>query len=59
MPTQKENIEKEKPHIGHFEYADFCGYASVNITEDRKVLMSIYANADKEAWTTVNLSALL
>lgn len=56
---RKDNIENERPHIHHFEYADFCGYATMNVSSQNEVIMSIYANADNTAWTSVNLSELL
>jgi predicted phosphodiesterase len=56
---RKENIENEKPFIQHFEYADFCGYATMNVSSQNEVVLSIYANAGNSAWTTVNLSELL
>lgn len=59
LQERKENLEAEKPFIRHFEYADFCGYATMSVSEKDQVSISIYPNADKKAWTTVNLSELL
>ena len=59
LQERKENLENEKPFVKHFEYADFCGYATVNVTKKNEVMMSIYANVDREAWKTINLTSLL
>lgn len=56
---RKENLEKEAPFIKHFEYADFCGYATVNVSDKNEVMMSVYANIDKKAWTNVNITEIL
>jgi CTP:phosphocholine cytidylyltransferase-like protein len=59
LKARVEILEKEKPFIRHYEYADFCGYASVHVSKQREVTLSIFANADKDPWTTVNLTRLL
>lgn len=56
---RKDNIENERPFIEHFEFADFCGYATMSISDKSEVEMTIYKNVDSNAWTTVNLTALL
>ncbi|WP_343704498.1 metallophosphoesterase [Chitinophaga sp.] len=56
---RKENIEKEAPFIRHFEYADFCGYGAVNISEDGEMELEIYRNMDSRPWSKVDLSGLL
>ncbi|MBC7923023.1 MAG: metallophosphoesterase [Ferruginibacter sp.] len=51
-------LEKEASHVKHYEYADCCGYATVIITSKSKVMLSIFVNADKTPWTTVDLAGL-
>lgn len=59
LELRKAILEKEKPFIKHFEYADFCGYASVEISKKNSVTLSIFKGTATTPWTTVNLSALL
>jgi Calcineurin-like phosphoesterase len=59
LETRIEILKKEKPFIRHYEFADFCGYASINVSKQREVTLSIFANADRHPWTTVNLTQLL
>ncbi|HTE23249.1 metallophosphoesterase family protein [Flavitalea sp.] len=59
LDERKTNLEKEAPFIRHFEYADFCGYATVGVSAKSAVTMSIYANTDKKAWANINLTDLL
>lgn len=59
LQERKDNIENERPFIEHFEFADFCGYATMNISEKSDVELTIYKNADNKAWTTVCLTELL
>ncbi|WP_311946752.1 metallophosphoesterase family protein [Mucilaginibacter terrae] len=58
LQLRREILEKEKPFIRHYEYADFCGYASMNITDKNEAVLTIFANADQEPWSTVNLTQL-
>ncbi|MDB5004022.1 MAG: metallophosphoesterase [Mucilaginibacter sp.] len=58
LQARKDILEKEKPYIRHYEYADFCGYGTVNINEYNEVNLSIFANADKAAWAHINLTKL-
>ncbi|MDB5229408.1 MAG: metallophosphoesterase [Chitinophagaceae bacterium] len=58
LQERRENIEKEKPFIKHFEYADFCGYSTVSVSHRNEVMMSLYANVDTNPWRTVNVSKL-
>jgi len=57
--ARKEVLEKEAPHIRHFEYADFCGYGTIKVNTGNEIEMSIFANTDLFPWTTVNLTKLL
>jgi hypothetical protein len=59
LQARVEILEKEKSYIRYYEYADFCGYASVNVDKRREVNLSIFANADKQPWTRANLTQLL
>ncbi len=59
LQERKDNLENEKPFIKHYEYADFCGYATTSVDQSKEVTMEIYANVDKTPWTKINLSALL
>ncbi len=56
LHERKDNLQKEKPFIKHFEYADFCGYATINVSAKNEVMLSVYPNTDKKAWTTLNLT---
>ncbi len=58
LQERKDNLVKEKPFIRHFEYADFCGYSTVSVSEKNEVMMSIYANVDTKPWNVVNVSQL-
>jgi len=58
LQERKDILEKEKPYIRHYEYADFCGYGAININEYNQVNLSIFANADKTAWANINLTKL-
>ena len=59
LQERKDNLINEKPSIKHFEYADFCGHATVSVTDDNEAIISLYANVDKEPWKTINLTQLL
>jgi UDP-2,3-diacylglucosamine pyrophosphatase LpxH len=59
LQERRDNLTNEKPYIKHFEYADFCGHATVSVTEKNEATISIHANVDKDPWTTVNLTQLL
>lgn len=58
LQARKDILEKEKPYIRHYEYADFCGYASITVSDANEAVLSIFANADQQPWTTVNLTGL-
>ena len=58
LQERKDNLQNEKPFIKHFEYADFCGYATINVSAKNEVMLSVYPNTDKEAWRTVSLTQL-
>jgi len=58
LEARREILEKEKPYIRYYEYADFCGYASVRVDSRRDVTLSIFANADEQPWTVANLTQL-
>lgn len=58
LEARREILEKEKPYIRYYEYADFCGYASVRVDSHRDITLSIFANADEQPWTVANLTQL-
>jgi len=51
-------LDAEQPAITHFEYADFPGYAILEVTDTGVELTSYVGHSDK-AWNTRSLSALL
>ena len=59
LEERKAILLKESAFIRHFEYADFCGYGTVNVTHKNEVGLSIYVNTETEPWKTVNLTKLL
>lgn len=59
LQARIEILEKEKSYIRYYEYADFCGYASINVDRRREVTLSIFANADRQPWAIANLTQLL
>lgn len=56
---RKQILEGEAPFILHYEYADFCGHATVQVSERREVLLSLFANVDTDPWLKVSLNELL
>lgn len=59
LEERKDILEKEKPFIKYFEYADFCGYSNVSISAKNKVTMSVYANVDTKPWKEFDVTDLL
>jgi hypothetical protein len=59
LEARKEILEKEKPYIRYYEYADFCGYASIAIDKYNEVEITFFANADQTPWKRTNLTQLL
>jgi hypothetical protein len=47
-------LEQEKPHIAHFEFADFPGYAVLHVS-DATVRADIYPADSDKPWKTVSL----
>jgi hypothetical protein len=58
LQLRKDILEKEKPFIRYYEYADFCGYSSIQVDKNNEATFTIFANADKQPWTTINLTQL-
>jgi hypothetical protein len=62
QPETKEQrqklLEDEKPYIIRFEYADFPGYAIVNVS-DAGVGADIYTGDSDKVWNSVSLSPVL
>jgi len=59
LTERKDNLEKEKPFVKYFEYADFCGYSTVTVSPKNKVSISMYANVDAKPWKEFNITDLL
>lgn len=59
LQERTDNLEKEKPFIKHFEYADFMGYSTVSVSSKNKIEVSIYRNMDTTPWQVVNVNELL
>jgi 3',5'-cyclic AMP phosphodiesterase CpdA len=51
-------LEREKPSIARFEYADFPGYAIIHVT-DAKISADIYLGDSDKLWKTVSLVPML
>jgi hypothetical protein len=59
LALRKEILEKEKPYIRYYEYADFCGYASISVNHHNEVEITFFANADETPWNRTNLTQLI
>jgi hypothetical protein len=59
LSLRKEILEKEKPFIRYYEYADFCGYSSIAVDKHNGVEITFFANADRTPWSRTNLTRLL
>jgi hypothetical protein len=55
---RQKSLEDEKPYIAYFEYADFPGYAIINIS-DTGINADIYTGDTGKVWKNVSLSSLL
>lgn len=54
--AQREHIlEDEKPYIKHFEFADFPGYAIINVS-DAEISADIYVGDSDKRWKRIALS---
>jgi hypothetical protein len=51
-------LEREKPSIARFEYADFPGYAVIHVS-DTKISADIYLGDSDKLWKTVSLVPML
>lgn len=51
-------LEDEKPYIAYFEYADFPGYAVINVSEAR-INIDIYTGDSDKVWKNVSLDSVL
>jgi hypothetical protein len=62
QPDTKEQrqkmLEDEKPYIAFFEYADFPGYAVINIS-DTGTNIDIYTGDSNKVWKNVSLGSVL
>jgi hypothetical protein len=51
-------LEDEKPHLTHFEYADFPGYAIIHVSE-AGISADVYLGDSDKLWKTVPLVPVL
>jgi hypothetical protein len=51
-------LEDEKPYIAYFEYADFPGYAIINVS-DAGINIDIYTGDCDKVWKNVSLDSVL
>ncbi len=51
-------LEEEKPHIARFDFADFPGYAVINVS-DKGIDATVYKGDSGTAWKTVSLAAAI
>ncbi|GAI89032.1 unnamed protein product, partial [marine sediment metagenome] len=62
QPDTKEQrqkmLEDEKPYITYFEYANFPGYAIVNVS-DSGINADIYTGDSGKVWKSVPLGLML
>jgi len=62
QPDTKEErqklLEDEKPYIAFFEYADFPGYAVINVS-DTGTNIDIYTGDSNKVWKNVSLGSVL
>ncbi|MCK4785711.1 MAG: hypothetical protein KAV87_18290 [Desulfobacteraceae bacterium] len=62
QPDTKEErqklLEDEKPYITYFEYADFLGYAIINVS-DTGINTDIYTGDSDKVWKNVLLGSVL
>lgn len=55
---RQKSLEDEKPYIAYFEYADFPGYAIINVS-DKGINADIYMGDSGKVWKNIPLSSLL
>jgi hypothetical protein len=58
LPQRRDLLEREKPHVARFEYADLAGYAILHVSA-AAVRADIYAGAAEKPWKSVSLAPLL
>jgi len=62
QPDTKEErqklLEDEKPYITYFEYADFLGYAIINVS-DTGINTDIYTGDSDKVWKNILLGSVL
>jgi 3',5'-cyclic AMP phosphodiesterase CpdA len=59
LEERRDNLTREAPYVKYYEYADFCGYGTVSVTDKNQVTLSVFANLETKPWKTINLSSLL
>ncbi len=55
---RRKMLEDEKPYITSFEFADFPGYAVINVSDDN-VTADIFVGDSGKAWKSVSLTPVL
>ncbi len=55
---RRQMLEDEKPYITSFEFADFPGYAVINVS-DAGITADIFVADSAEAWKSVSLTPML
>ncbi len=55
---RQKSLEDEKPYIAFFEYADFPGYAVINVS-DTGTNIDIYTDDSNKVWKNVSLVSVL
>jgi len=55
---RQKSLEDEKPYIAYFEYADFPGYAIINVS-DTGINIDVYTGDSDKVWKNVPLSSVL
>lgn len=58
LEERKTIINTEKPFIKFFEYADFCGYSEMKVSDKGNILFTLYQNSNATPWKSFDLSAL-
>lgn len=58
LEERKTVLNSEKPFVKFFEYADFCGYSEMNVSEEGKIILTLYHNTNDTPWKSFDLTTL-
>ena len=58
LEERKSVLNTEKSFIKFFEYADFCGYSEMNVSEKGNIVFTLYHNSNDTPWKSFDLTAL-